>query len=268
MIKKHGCLIGERVRGNLEPSKENHIGETGKRRKWEIRKKAFLTILGFAFLVAAAAYYFKMPVNVLKEGTNGVKIVIDPGHGGFDGGYDPSGNGIDSLKEKDINLSIALKLKKKLEEEGFEVIMTREDDKALCNDSDSNKKRTDMKKRVELINGSGARLVVSIHQNSFPQKSSKGAQVFYHKSSEEGEKLAKIMQDCLREDLWQENNRQPKADENYYMLKNTNCPIVIVECGFLSNPEEAVLLNDEEYQEKTAVSICRGIKEYINEGEE
>lgn len=227
-------------------------------------KKAFFTVLGFAFLIVAAAYYFKLPVNVLKEGAETVKIVIDAGHGGFDGGYDPKDGGINSLKEKDINLSIALKLKKKLEDEGFEVIMTREDDNALCEASERNKKRTDMKNRVELINGSGAKFAISIHQNSFPQRSSKGAQVFYHKESEEGKKLAQTMQDCLREDLWKENNRQPKADSSYYMLKNTTCPIIIVECGFLSNPEEAALLNEEEYQDKTAASICRGVKEYLS----
>lgn len=250
-----------------EISKQDLTNEVYYNKKTGRRKKAFFTVLGFAFLIAAAAYYLKMPENVLKEGAGRIKIVIDPGHGGFDGGYDPSGNGISSPKEKEINLSIALKLKKKLEDEGFEVIMTREDDKALCEDSDSNKKRTDMRNRVELINGSGANLVVSIHQNSFPQKSSKGAQVFYYKTSEEGKRMAEIMQNCLREDLWPENNRQPKADSSYYMLKKSVCPIIIVECGFLSNPEEAALLNDEKYQDKTASSICRGIKEYIDSSE-
>lgn len=229
-----------------------------------MKKRIIFTVVGVVFLFAAAAYYFKIPIiNVLKEGGTSVKIVVDAGHGGFDGGYDPAGSGITSLKEKDINLSIAMKLKEDLENEGFEVIMTREEDKGLYEEGDSHKKRTDMKNRVDLINQSGAVIAVSIHQNSFPQSSSKGAQVFYHESSEEGKKMAEILQNCLREDLWAENNRQAKANSSYYMLKNTKCPIVIVECGFLSNPGEAALLNDEEYQGKTAKAICRGIVEYL-----
>lgn len=231
--------------------------------KLKLKKRALLSVLGFVFLLGAAVYNLKIPVDVLKEGEGRIKIVVDAGHGGFDGGYDPGTNGIVSKKEKDINLSIALKLKEKLEKEGFEVIMTREEDMGLYEEGEKNKKRTDMKNRVELINQSSAVIAVSIHQNSFPQASSKGAQVFYHESSEEGRKLAEIMQDCLREDLWPENNRQPKANNSYYMLKNTKCPIIIVECGFLSNPEEAARLNDDAYQDKTAASVCRGIMEYL-----
>lgn len=228
-----------------------------------MKKKVVFTAVGVLFLIAAAAYYFKVPVNVLKKGENKIKVVVDAGHGGFDGGYDPAKAGIESLKEKDINLSIALKLKEKLENDGFEVIMTREEDVGLYDEGDTHKKRTDLTRRVELMNQSDAVLAVSIHQNSFPQASSKGAQVFYYEGSEEGKKMAEVMQQCLKEDLNPENERKPKANGSYYMLKNSQCPIIIVECGFLSNSEEAALLNDDGYQDKAADSILRGIKEYL-----
>lgn len=186
-------------------------------------------------------------------------IVIDPGHGG----EDPGKVGINDSLEKEINLAISLKLRELLEEEGYKVVLTREDDAGLYGAGDKNKKSADMKKRCQIIEDAKADIVVSIHQNSFGQESVHGAQVFYYEYSAEGEVLAKKIQESLRENVDTENNRNTKADSSYYMLVHTPCPTVIVECGFLSNHEEAQLLESEEYQEKIAAAVCEGIKSYF-----
>ncbi|MDF2609934.1 MAG: putative rane protein [Lachnospiraceae bacterium] len=187
-------------------------------------------------------------------------VIIDAGHGG----KDPGKVGINNALEKDINLNIALKLKKMLELNDINVIMIREDDRGLYSESDSNKKAADMRKRVEIINNSGALIAVSIHQNSYTGESIKGAQVFYYGNSAQSKQYAEIMQEQLKKSLQDGNKRVAKANENYYMLKKTEIPIVIVECGFLSNYQEADLLIDEAYQEKLAWSIHLGMMTYIN----
>lgn len=193
-------------------------------------------------------------INLSEKG-----VVIDSGHGGIDPGKE-SNNGV---LEKDINLAIAMKLKELLEEAQIEVIMTRDEDEGLYEESDANKKIADMKKRCTIINESGADLVVSIHQNSFQSSLVKGAQVFYYKYSAEGKKLAGILQKQLIEDLDNENKRVEKEDNTYYLLVNTKIPTVIAECGFLSNPEETQLLCTEEYQQKVAEALYQGIITYL-----
>ena len=191
---------------------------------------------------------------------NGITIVVDPGHGG----RDPGKIGVNGALEKDVNLSISLKLRKHLEDNGYNVIMTREEDIGLYKDSDSNKKNADLRKRVDIINNSNASLAISIHQNSFEQESSRGAQVFYYGNSIESEVLANIIQEQIKIYVQPDNKRLAKAETSYYMLKNTKCPIVIIECGFLSNNEEASLLIDDDYQDKMAEAIYRGLDTYIN----
>lgn len=185
-------------------------------------------------------------------------IVIDAGHGGAD----PGKVGVNGALEKDINLSIAGKLKKILETQGIEVKMVREEDKMLSDASEENKKREDMKARVELINHSVPELVVSIHQNSYSDAGAKGAQVFYHAESVEGKAAAEIMQKSLLE-MDPDNHRQAKGNNDYYLLKHTEVPVIIVECGFLSNPQEAELLIKEEYQNKLADVMSKGIVTYL-----
>lgn len=188
-------------------------------------------------------------------------VAIDSGHGGID----PGKISADGILEKDVNLAIASKLKILLEQSGITVIMTRADDNGLYQESDSNKKAADMKKRCSIINGSKADIAVSIHQNSYVGEASKGAQVFYYKQSEEGKKLAGIIQKNMIKELDNTNKRVEKPDSAYYMLRNTQVPTVIVECGFLSNREEAYKLNNDEYQQKTAYSIYCGIIEYLGQ---
>ena len=114
----------------------------------------------------------------------------------------------------------------------------------------------------QIIYKSGAVMAVSIHQNSFSQSSSKGAQVFYYSNSEEGKQLANIMQEAIKQNIGDGNYRLAKENDSYYLLKKTNCPLVIVECGFLSNAEEETLLLTEEYQQKMAEAIGKGLIEY------
>lgn len=196
----------------------------------------------------------------VKAGEGERCVVIDAGHGG----KDPGKIGINGSEEKDINLQIAEKVKKYLEANDVKVVMTREDDEGLYNADASNKKVQDMKRRIELIDETSPDVTVSIHQNSYPAENVKGAQVFYYKGSRQGQELAECIQRQLVEKVDPENRRQVKANDSYYLLKKTGIPIVIVECGFLSNSVEAEKLCDEEYQDFVAWAIHMGILQYLN----
>lgn len=187
-------------------------------------------------------------------------IVIDPGHGG----NDPGKVGINNALEKDINLSIALKLKSYFEMQGIAVIMTRETDDGLYEEGVRNKKKSDLQARVKLCNESKAALVISIHQNSYQTENCKGAQVFYFEESKDGQELAGYIQQSIVLNVDPENKRKIKANSSYFMLKETAVTTVIVECGFLSNSEEAELLNSEDYQTKIAYGIHAGVVAYLN----
>ena len=186
------------------------------------------------------------------------RIVVDAGHGGFDSGK----VGIGNILEKEINLAIARKVQENLEAAGIEVIMTRESDQGLYDENEENKKQQDMKKRCAMINESGADLAVSIHQNSYTEEYVCGPQVFYYETSQKGKELAQILQETLNEKLDIARPREIKADNTYYILKKTQIPTVIAECGFLSNTEEAEKLTSEEYQEQIAEAVCEGILQY------
>lgn len=192
-------------------------------------------------------------------------VVVDAGHGGVD----PGKVGVNGELEKDINLQIALKLKEVLENNKdlhIKVILTRDSDMGHYTDGDKKKKNADMKKRCEIVNNANADLLVSIHQNSYHSPSVKGAQVFYYEKSEKGHKLATIIQQKLVDKLVKDGKgRVEKANDNYYILLNVSCPSVIVECGFLSNPDEAVKLSSEDYQKVVAEAIGEGIKHFLEE---
>ena len=147
-----------------------------------------------------------------------------------------------------------------LEQGGAEVYVTRDEDKAL-----GESKWGDMKKRIEAVMISGTDIMVSIHQNSFTNKNAKGAQVFYFSKSEEGKLLAQYVQKSLTDILDEKNQRVAKENSSYYILKHTEIPAVIIECGFLSNPQEEKSLNNEEYQLRAAWAIYDGICSYFEE---
>ncbi len=197
-------------------------------------------------------------VDTSDEKEEKLVVVIDAGHGGID----PGKVGINQALEKDINLVIAGKVKRYLELSDVKVIMTREGEEGLYQPGDANKKVQDMKNRVALIDSSGADLAVSIHQNSYSEEYVKGAQVFYYATSLQGKAMAETMQKTMAEVLDRENRREAKANDSYYLLKKTQTPIIITECGFLSNSEEAGLLTKESYQDRVAWAIHLGILRY------
>ena len=184
----------------------------------------------------------------------GKVIVIDSGHGGDD----PGKIGINQAKEKDVNLKIAKKVKKRLKKEGWKVVMTREEDVMLGDAEKGNRKIHDMKARVELINKTMPAMAVSIHQNSYQEAEIHGAQVFYYSHSQDGKRMAETIQRALLM-ADEENTRQAKGNDTYYLLKRTEVPTIIVECGFLSNPQEAEKLTEDGYQKKLAQAITSGI---------
>lgn len=215
-----------------------------------------LMTVGLLYLAGELAVYTTGKAETAQEQ---VCIVLDAGHGGDD----PGKIGINGSLEKDINLAIAHKVKTYLEANDIKVVMTREDDAGLYDANAENKKVQDMKRRIAIMEEVQPLATVSIHQNSYTEEYVNGAQVFYYKDSKDGEALAALLQESLREHLNPENHRQMKANDSYYLLKKTQIPTVIVECGFLSNNREAALLSDEEYQDKVAWAIHMGIMQFL-----
>ncbi len=192
----------------------------------------FWGVLLIVVLLSVSSITF--PIFVAQTVKNQNVICIDAGHGGSD----PGKVGNSNVLEKDINLSLALKLQKLLERKNFKVYMTRNGDYNLA-DSKENEKRSDLSNRV-----------ISIHQNSYPSSDVHGAQVFYPQGSEKSKQLADHIQYALIKGLDPNNHREAKANAEYYLFRDNPYPIVIVECGFLSNPEELKALQDDGYQKK------------------
>ena len=218
-----------------------------------------LMILSLAYLMPAITAKKVEQVSAVPK-TDEVTVLLDAGHGADDSGK----VGINQVLEKDINLEIAKYTKEALEKEGVHVVMTREDDNPLYQPSDSNKKLADMKKRIQTMIDCDADIAVSIHQNSYTQESVKGPQVFYYKDSVEGKKLAASIQEAFDLVIGEENTRTIKPNGEYYLLVHSPMPLVICECGFLSNWEEAKLLATPEYQKSVAKAIAHGIIEYLS----
>lgn len=198
--------------------------------------------------------------GVMTEKSDPVTIVVDAGHGGID----PGKVGVNNALEKDVNLAIALKLERNLKESGVNVVMTRTDDNGLYEENDTNKKVRDMKKRLAIIEEAKPVLAVSIHQNSYPDASVSGVQVFYYKDSVKSREAAEIMQEQMIETLKPDKEREAKDNSSYYLLKKTTVPIMIIECAFMSNPTEADLLIQDAYQERVAWAIYMGIMRCIH----
>lgn len=196
---------------------------------------------------------------VSQQKADKATVVLDAGHGGAD----PGKIGVNGEKEKNLNLEIALLLKKELEEHDIHVVLTRSSDEGLYDSNSKNKKVQDLQKRCDLIHKTAPDCMVSIHQNSYTTPEVKGAQVFYYTHSVEGKKLAEDLQAALVEKVDPDNNRLAKGNTSYYLLKKTDVPAAIAECGFLSNPEEAQLLTSEEYQKKISKAICEGVLKYL-----
>lgn len=228
-------------------------------------KFAFLSVvflfLTLSFCILADSKTESLYVSNLADQTK--TIIIDAGHGGFDGGAQAE----DGTQEKDINLLIANNLQNFLKLGGFDVIMTRTSDEGIEDDNTdtiAHRKVSDMKKRLKIINQNPDAIFVSIHLNKFTTSSAKGAQVFYSPNTIESKTLAECIQKSTVSLIQPENERiAKKGDKTIYLLKNSSIPSVIVECGFLSNKEDLTLLKDKEYQLKMAFSIYCGILEYF-----
>ena len=190
-------------------------------------------------------------------------VVLDVGHGGID----PGKVGIGGVLEKDLNLAIALNVREALKKNGFNVVMTRDADMGLYDDDSANKKVQDMQNRCKIIEEMDPVCTVSIHQNSYTDSAVCGPQVFYFTHSKEAERLAATLQKCLNDKLAIENPRVQKENSTYYILKRSTSVTVIVECGFITNPVEAKLLADTDYQAKLADAICAGIIQYTSAGQ-
>lgn len=221
-----------------------------------------IILLASAFLLPRQqALLENKDVSALPDEQSNQKVVVlDAGHGAFDSGK----VGVHGELEKDINLAIVKKLKFYLEQENVKVVLTREDDSPLYSSTDSNKKMADMKARIKTIEESSPDIAISIHQNSYTAESVNGAQVFYYTGSKKGEALAEVLQKRFDYVLGDKNRRSIKANKDYYLLVHVPCPIVIVECGFLSNSTEAKLLSDSAYQDKIAWTLHMGILQYLN----
>lgn len=193
------------------------------------------------------------------------KIILDAGHGGEDGGA----VGINGVNEKDINLAIALHLQKYLLQQNFEVIMVRDADYAVGDQSlgtVAKRKSSDTKNRVRTVEEAGDCILISIHQNHFTQSKYAGAQIFYSGNREESGALAEAIRKSIVSSLQPENKREnKKAEKNIYLLDHVEVPAVLVECGFLSNGAEADLLNQPQYQEDMAKAIYNGLISYLEE---
>jgi N-acetylmuramoyl-L-alanine amidase len=217
-------------------------------------------VMGLSTILYVNINQSSINVTSPKSSNNKKLIVIDPGHGGFDGG----GSSKTGVLEKGINLSISFKLREELQKQGYDVLMTREEDKLLYDDNDKSRTRKtqDLANRCKIKNDSNCDMFISIHLNIFPESKYYGAQVWYSKL-EESRKLAIILQQNLKVDLNNGNKRVAKSGGNEFkVLNNGNMPSVIIECGFLSNVEESEKLNTEEYQTLIAKTIANSVNKY------
>ncbi|MCM8710761.1 N-acetylmuramoyl-L-alanine amidase CwlD [Clostridium sp. SYSU_GA19001] len=230
----------------------------------KIKKRAILVSTLIFTLLVYSIVKNVIPAAAENDSTSNKKtILIDVGHGGYDGGAE----GKSGTKEKDVNLKISLKLRDSLIEKGYNVIMTRDTDKALLDEDKktTRKKAQDIANRCKIKEQSQADLFISIHQNHFPQGKYYGAQVWYSNNNK-SQSLAHIMQENLKIDLNHDNKRVEKPAKNDYKILSCNdtMPSVLVECGFLSNYEEEQRLLSEEYQQKIVDSLVKSINMYFS----
>lgn len=235
------------------------------------KRKGFIAGLVGILMISAFAYvgYDKISAQINEKAENkpsdAKTIILDAGHGGEDGGAVSESGVI----EKNINLSVALRLRDILQASGYNVIMTREKDIAIYDDDAETlreKKRSDLHNRLDIIEkNSGKNTVfVSIHQNKFPDPKYHGTQIFYSKHDSKSMDLAGAVRKSVTQFLQPDNEREIKeANKKIYLLNNAQIPAIVVECGFLSNPEECAKLADKNYQSEMAFSVYCGIMDYF-----
>ncbi len=222
-----------------------------------VRKKMIIAILLFLIVLFGFSALFKNNGKTVSGNLSHI-VIIDSGHGGFDGGCVGEGD----VLEKDINLKVGKKLEKIFSDNGYKVIMTRNEDNALFEDESvkiRSRKTQDLKKRAEIANSSGGALFISIHMNQYTSPEISGAQVFYNKNDETGKKYAESVMKNLKK-IDGKNKRVSKELPNKNLVfSKLEIPGILVECGFLSNPEECKKLQDELYQNDIANAIYNGV---------
>lgn len=230
--------------------------------------KIVIAIITAFLIILSAMLYLTFMANSSAAETSSnpfmrKTIIVDAGHGGDDGGA----IGIDGTVEKDINLDIALKLEKILKFYGLNVIMTRTEDVMTCDDGlDSLRKRkvSDIHNRFDLMRKNPDAVFISVHQNKFEDTSQHGTQVFYSGNNEKSKVLAEAIQTSITSAVQPENGRVvKKSDSGIYLLYHAEIPAVLVECGFISNPDEVKKLKDESYRMKLAILIADGLLKYL-----
>lgn len=221
-----------------------------------------ISVIGVAFLGSHAYYSSDEYTDTMNEANEQMVIIIDAGHGGEDCGA----VGVTGVYEKDLNLSIANMIGELFSKEGYAVVYTRREDKLLYTEEENIKglrKISDLKNRCKIAAEYPKALFVSVHMNSFSNSKYSGLQVYYSPESEESRQLAACVQSTVKSELQNGNNRKVKAGEGMYILENIDNPSILVECGFLTNPEECRKLSEKEYQKSLSFSIFCGIMEYM-----
>ena len=224
---------------------------------------ALFTLYG-ASRVAEKSEKGVLPVSLSGEGEELPVIVLDAGHGGIDGGCTSA----EGVPEKGINLDILLRLRDILEVNGYEVRVTRDSDRSIHDEGVEGiaaQKSSDMDNRLAMFNESGNAVCASVHQNQFTDPKYKGAQMFYSGSNSTSEVLARALQSRFRELLQPDNDREIKlCGKELFLCYYSDNPTVMAECGFMSNPDEAALLNTEEYRSKVAFTLFAGINDFVH----
>ncbi len=215
------------------------------------------TLICFLVVMICLSFFYSQLVDISVSKMNGITIVLDAGHGGRDGGS----VGTNGTIEKEINLEYTLLLKEKLVANGYKVVLTRKNDDGLYSEFAKNKKTSDMKKRFEIIKNANPNLVVSIHMNSFSSATARGAMTYYRK----GDNASKVCADLIQKSLAAFCDAKTSTSKigDYYMLNCSYYTSVLVECGFISNPEEEKKLNSNEYKNQLVESIYKGILLYF-----
>lgn len=222
-----------------------------------IKKKTIVAVLCVCLILASVISVVAVEASSMPKPE--YSIVIDAGHGGRDGGAIGTSTGI---TESELNLMYAKELQSLCQDYGIGVTMTRSDMNGLYDESAPNKKKSEMERRKNIINSSGADLMISLHMNSFPLPSSEGAQVFYASGSEHGFELAKSVQTSICQGF--DSARDYVSVGDYFVLNYSEMPAVLVECGFLSNPEEEQLLQTQDYCQRFCYALLVGILSYFD----
>lgn len=222
---------------------------------------ALILAIFIGFFTAVSLCFQVLATGAVSSTDASLKIVVDAGHGGIDGGVTGVGTGI---RESDLNLTISLKLCQRLQEKGFETAMTRKTKEGLYDTTAKGFKRRDMAKRKEIIWREDPDLLLSIHQNYYPSATQRGAQVFYRKGEENGKALATCLQTCLNVLYAEEGVKGRKnMTADYFIVSCAPCPSALIECGFLSSPKDEELLQDDVFLDKFIESVCQGVTDYL-----